>query len=69
MPIPAAIGRIDARQSGDEAGAAFNVAIRTLEIDDAALVSRAILGLGSGIVADSRSRRRVAASASPRARS
>ena len=39
------IGRIDAT------GAAFNVAIRTLAIDDA---GAATLGLGSGIVADSR---------------
>ena len=42
------IGRIDA----GGAGAAFNVAIRTLEIDRAT-GSRAKLGLGSGIVADS----------------
>jgi para-aminobenzoate synthetase/4-amino-4-deoxychorismate lyase len=42
-----AIGRIDARGA-----AAFNVAIRTLVISDGE--SRARLGLGSGIVADSR---------------
>jgi para-aminobenzoate synthetase/4-amino-4-deoxychorismate lyase len=45
-PYTGSIGRID--PDGD---AAFNVAIRTLVFDDGA--SRATLGLGSGIVADS----------------
>ena len=45
-----AIGRIDAADENGGGDAAFNVAIRTLTVKD----GRATMGLGSGIVADSR---------------
>ena len=45
------IGRIDACQEAGGSDAAFNVAIRTLVLDEGDSIAR--LGLGSGIVADS----------------
>ncbi|WP_374945270.1 aminodeoxychorismate synthase component I [Sphingomonas sp.] len=47
-----AIGRVDAARNASGGGAMFNVAIRTLTVANGA--DHATLGLGSGIVADSR---------------
>jgi para-aminobenzoate synthetase/4-amino-4-deoxychorismate lyase len=50
-PYCGAIGRIDPVDAQGSSDAAFNVAIRTLRLD--ALAGRAVLGVGSAIVADS----------------
>ncbi|WP_343518169.1 aminodeoxychorismate synthase component I [Sphingomonas sp.] len=51
-PYTGSIGRIDAAEESGSAGAAFNVAIRTLHLPAGG--ETASIGLGSGVVADSR---------------
>lgn len=51
-PYTGSIGRIDAAKETGEADAAFNVAIRTLHLPAGS--DTASIGLGSGVVADSR---------------